>query len=72
MRAKPILYLAGALACVVLILMLSGGDGLRAATTAQLEAETEAYPSAERQVRIAAVLAWPAPSSCSRAFSRAA
>ncbi len=50
MRAKPILYLAGALACVVLILMLSGGDGLRAETRALLEAETEAYPSAERQV----------------------
>ena len=49
MQPKPLMYLAGAVACVALILSLTGGGGLAAQTRTLVEVESTSYPRAEDQ-----------------------
>lgn len=49
MQPKPLMYLAAAVACVALILTLTGRGGLDARTRTLLEVESTSYPRAEDQ-----------------------
>ena len=51
MERKPLYYLLASLACIVLLVMLIGGNGLGGETAALLEVESQAYPAARAELQ---------------------